>query len=145
MRLSPLALQWVMNAELLPLAALTLIAASTTVTTAPLTNARQLPKLDAASTLVLPCDLTALGSESARLLRITTTGETCIEGVARARLGSFARKLTFVPAGCGYHECHKLRAPSRLMFLYFDPNKLGFLSDTRFANVLLTPRLFFVR
>jgi AraC family transcriptional regulator len=70
-------------------------------------------------------------------------GETCIEGVARARLGSFARKFTFVPAGCGYYEWHELRAPSRLMFLYFDPKKLKFLPDTRFANVLLTPRLFF--
>jgi AraC family transcriptional regulator len=70
-------------------------------------------------------------------------GETCIEGVARARLGSFARKLTFVPAGREYYERHELRAPSRLVFLYFDPNKLGFLSDSRFANVLLTPRLFF--
>jgi AraC family transcriptional regulator len=70
-------------------------------------------------------------------------GETCIEGVARARLGSFARKLTFVPAGREYYEWHDLRAPSRLVFLYFDPNKLRFLSDTRFANVLLTPRLFF--
>ena len=42
------------------------IAASATVTTALLTNTRQLPRLDAASTLVLPCAPTALGSESAR-------------------------------------------------------------------------------
>jgi len=61
----------------------------------------------------------------------------------RARLGSFPRKLTFVPAGRGYYEWHELRAPLRLMFLYFDPRKLKFLSNTRFANVLLTPRLFF--
>ena len=67
-------------------------------------------------------------------------GETCIEGVPRARLGSFARKLTFVPAGRGYYEWHELRAPLRLMFLYFDPRKLKFLSNTRFAHVLLTPR-----
>jgi AraC family transcriptional regulator len=70
-------------------------------------------------------------------------GETCIEGGTRTRLGSFARKLTFVPAGRGYYEWHELRSPSRLMFLYFDPKKLKFLSDTRFANMLLTPRLFF--
>jgi hypothetical protein len=42
------------------------IAASATVTTALLTNTRQLPRLDAASTLVLPCAPTALSSESAR-------------------------------------------------------------------------------
>ena len=70
-------------------------------------------------------------------------GETCIEGVARTRLGSFAGKLTFVPAGRGYYEWHELRTPSRLIFLYFDPKKLKFISDARFANVLLTPRLFF--
>jgi len=43
------------------------IAASATVTTALLTNTRQLPRLDAASTFVLPCAPTALGSESATL------------------------------------------------------------------------------
>jgi hypothetical protein len=63
--------------------------------------------------------------------------------MARATLGSFARKLTFVPADCGYCEWHELRTPSHLIFLYFDPKKLKFLTDTRFANVLLTPRLFF--
>jgi hypothetical protein len=36
------------------------------VTTALLTNTRQLPRLDAATTLVLPCAPMALGSESAR-------------------------------------------------------------------------------
>ncbi len=42
------------------------IAASATATTALLANTRQLPRLDAASTFVLPSAPTALGSESAR-------------------------------------------------------------------------------
>jgi hypothetical protein len=40
--------------------------ASATVTRALLTNTRQLPRLDAASTLVLPVAPTVLGSESAK-------------------------------------------------------------------------------
>jgi AraC family transcriptional regulator len=70
-------------------------------------------------------------------------GETCIEGMPRASLGNFARKLTFVPAGRRYCEWHELRTPSRLVFLYFDPSKLEMLSHRRLAAALSIPRLFF--
>ena len=35
-------------------------------------------------------------------------GETFVEGLTRATLRRFARKLTFVPAGYRYHEWHEL-------------------------------------
>jgi len=67
-------------------------------------------------------------------------GETFVEGLPRARLRRFARKLTFVPAGHQYHEWHELLALSRLTFFYFDPAKL---SETNGAGVSFAPRLFF--
>ena len=70
-------------------------------------------------------------------------GETFVEGLPRATLRNFARKFTFVPAGCQYHEWHELRALSRLTYFYFDPTKLEFHSETPFADVSFTPRLFF--
>jgi AraC family transcriptional regulator len=67
-------------------------------------------------------------------------GETFVEGLpCVATLRRFAGKLTFVPAGCRYHEWHELRAPSRLTYLYFEPGKLGHSSrDAAFG-----PRVFF--
>jgi AraC family transcriptional regulator len=67
-------------------------------------------------------------------------GETLVEGLSRATLRRFARKLTFAPAGCQYHEWHELVAPSRLTYFYFDPAKL---SETDGAAVSFAPRLFF--
>ncbi|OSJ33794.1 hypothetical protein BSZ19_14370 [Bradyrhizobium japonicum] len=47
------------------------IAGRATLTTALLTNTRHPPRLDAASTLALPCGPMALGSESARPRSVT--------------------------------------------------------------------------
>jgi AraC family transcriptional regulator len=70
-------------------------------------------------------------------------GETFVEGLTRATLRRFARKLTFVPAGYQYHEWHELCALSRLTYFYFDPAKLTFYSETDIAAVSFAPRLFF--
>jgi hypothetical protein len=69
-------------------------------------------------------------------------GETWVEGMPRTALASFARKLTFVPAGREYYECHELRKPSCLVFLYLEPKKLKSLPDTRFTDALSTPDYF---
>ncbi len=53
-----------------------------------------------------------------------TDGQTCVQGLPQATLKRFAHKFTFVPAGYQYHERHELRVLSRLMYFYFDPDKL---------------------
>jgi AraC family transcriptional regulator len=50
-----------------------------------------------------------------------TNGETSIDGLRSSRLRSFVHKLTFVPAGCSYRECHETGVSTRLTFLYLDP------------------------
>jgi AraC family transcriptional regulator len=70
-------------------------------------------------------------------------GETCVEGLPRTTLRRFARKLTFVPAGCQYRELHELRTLSRLTYFYFDPAKCGFHAATDIADAPFAPRLFF--
>jgi AraC family transcriptional regulator len=70
-------------------------------------------------------------------------GETFVEGLSRATLRRFVRKLTFVPAGHQYYEWHELRMLSRVTYFYFDPGKLRFYSETDIADVFFAPRLFF--
>jgi AraC family transcriptional regulator len=48
-------------------------------------------------------------------------GETSIDGLARSKIRCFAKKLTFVPAGCAYREQLETTAPTCLTFLYLDP------------------------
>jgi AraC-like DNA-binding protein len=70
-------------------------------------------------------------------------GETFVEGLPRSTLRSFARRLTFVPAGHDYREWHEPRTPTRLMLFYFDPAKLPAHSDLRIAAMSFAPRLLF--
>jgi AraC family transcriptional regulator len=70
-------------------------------------------------------------------------GETFVEGLSRSTLRRFARKLTLVPAGYQYYECHDLHALSRLTYFYFDPAKLRVYSETGSAGLSFAPRLFF--
>jgi len=65
-------------------------------------------------------------------------GETFVEGLPRSKLRTFARKLTFVPAGHEYNEWTKPRTRTSLMYFYFDPARLE-----NIANLSLIPRLFF--
>jgi len=70
-------------------------------------------------------------------------GVTFVEGLPQDTLRSFAHKFTFVPAGHRYHEWHELRAPSRLIYFYFDPAELKNHSQTHMTDASLAPRLYF--
>ena len=66
-----------------------------------------------------PVHLLAMYNEGAR-----RDGETSIDGFAPSKIRNFAKKLTFVPAGCGYREWLETAASTRLTFLYLDPTVL---------------------
>jgi AraC family transcriptional regulator len=70
-------------------------------------------------------------------------GETFVEGLPRSKLRTFARKLTFVPAGHEYHEWTEPCTRTSLMYFYFDPAKLKIHSEPGMASLSLGPRLFF--
>jgi AraC family transcriptional regulator len=60
--------------------------------------------------------LLAMYNEGAR-----RDGETLVDGFAPSKIRNLAKKLTFVPAGCGYRERFETAASTRLTFLYLDP------------------------
>jgi AraC family transcriptional regulator len=66
-----------------------------------------------------PVHLLAMYNEGVR-----RDGETSIDGFAPSKIRNFAKKLTFVPAGCGYREWLETAASTRLTFLYLDPTVL---------------------
>src|ERR1700747_1041945 len=66
-----------------------------------------------------PVHLLAMYNEGAR-----RDGETSINGFASSKIRNVAKKLTFVPAGCGYRERLETAASTRLTFLYLDPTVL---------------------
>ena len=68
-------------------------------------------------------------------------GVTFVEGLPRSNLHDLRKKLTFVPAGHEYDECHDLQTLSRVTFFYLDPAKMPVFSETGAAD--LTPRLYF--
>ncbi|MHC4042908.1 helix-turn-helix domain-containing protein [Bradyrhizobium sp. 23AC] len=71
-------------------------------------------------------------------------GETFVEGLPRSALRNLERKLTFVPAGHEFHDWHELRGSQmRLMYFYFEPNKLVDLSTLGLAEASAAPRLLF--
>jgi AraC family transcriptional regulator len=70
-------------------------------------------------------------------------GETFLAGLPRSTLRDVKRKLTFVPAGHEYRECHEPRILSRLAYFYFDPAKMPVDAEASLADVPLAPRLFF--
>lgn len=63
-------------------------------------------------------------------------GETVVEGFARSTLRDTSRRLTFVPAGHTYSDRHEPRVLTRMLYVYFDPERLP-------ASTSLTPRLLF--
>jgi AraC family transcriptional regulator len=70
-------------------------------------------------------------------------GESYVEGASRSKLRDIAKKLTFVPAGCEYHEWHDTHTPMSLTYLYFDAAGLQIEPGQRLADLPLAPRLFF--
>ena len=74
---------------------------------------------------------------------IRCDGETFVEGAPRSKLRRYARKLTFVPAGCQYYEWHKNRTLSRFTYLHFDFGPMRLESESGVADIRFTPRVFF--
>jgi AraC family transcriptional regulator len=70
-------------------------------------------------------------------------GDTFVEGLPRSTLRDLTRKLTFVPAGHGYHEWQDPRVLTRLAYFYFDPNRLPVQDELGSPDMPLAPRLFF--
>jgi len=72
--------------------------------------------------------LLAMYNEGAR-----RDGETSIDGFAPSKIRNFAKKITFVPAGCGYREWLETAASTRLTLLYLDPTVLRNDGETDYA------------
>ena len=71
-------------------------------------------------------------------------GETFVEGLPRSALRNLERKLTFVPAGREFHDWHEPRGSQmRLMYFYFEPEKLKALSKRGITDLPDAPRLLF--
>jgi AraC family transcriptional regulator len=68
-------------------------------------------------------------------------GDTFVEGLPRSSLRDLRKKLTFVPAGCEYHEWHQPRALGRAVFFYLDPAKVPVYADAALKD--FSPRLYF--
>jgi AraC family transcriptional regulator len=64
-------------------------------------------------------------------------GDTFVEGLPHSGLRNLTRKLTFVPAGHDYCERQEPRTFTRLIYVYFDPDRL------RVPSLPSTPRLHF--
>lgn len=75
-----------------------------------------------------PVHLLAMYNEGAR-----RDGETSVDGFASSKIRNFAKKLTFVPAGCDYRERLETAASTRLTFLYLDPSVLQSDGETAYA------------
>jgi AraC family transcriptional regulator len=82
-----------------------------------------------------PAHLLVLYNEGMR-----KSGETSIDDRHSSSLRSFVHKLTFVPAGCAYRECHETGLATRMTFLYLDPAAFG-KSDG--GECRLEPRIYF--
>ncbi len=71
-------------------------------------------------------------------------GETFVEGLPRSALRNLERKLTFVPAGREFHDWHEPQGSQmRLMYFYFEPEKLKALSKRGITDLPDAPRLLF--
>jgi AraC family transcriptional regulator len=71
-------------------------------------------------------------------------GETFVEGLPRSALRNLERKLTFVPAGREFHDWHEPRVSQmRLMYFYFEPEKLKALSERGITDLPDAPCLLF--
>ncbi|CUU20904.1 Transcriptional regulator AraC family CDS [Bradyrhizobium sp.] len=71
-------------------------------------------------------------------------GETFVEGLPRSALRNLERKLTFVPAGREFLDWHEPQGSQmRLMYFYFEPEKLKALSKRGIIDLPGAPRLLF--
>jgi AraC family transcriptional regulator len=73
---------------------------------------------------------------------VRSDGESFVEGLPRSRLRDVRRKLTFVPADHEYSEWAEPRVLMRVIYFYFDPDRMPTLPETTDLPYL-APRLFF--
>jgi len=71
---------------------------------------------------------------------VRKNGDTSIDGL-NSKLRSFARKLTFVPAGSKYHEWHETGSYTQLTFFYLYPSE--FQGPNEGYGDGFPPRLYF--
>jgi len=74
---------------------------------------------------------------------VRSDGDTFVEGLPRSTMRDVTRKLTFVPAGRTYHEWHEPRVLTRLVYFYFDPERLPLPGEAAGASTPMAPRLLF--
>lgn len=74
---------------------------------------------------------------------VRRAGDTLVEGVPRSTLRELKRKLTFVPAGHEYYEWQEPRTLTRVVYFYFDPDRMPTPPETGVADTALAPRLLF--
>jgi AraC family transcriptional regulator len=75
---------------------------------------------------------------------IRSDGETFVDGLPRSKLRDVRRKLTFVPAGHGYHDqWQEPRVLTRVLYFYFDPARMPTLHEANVVAATLAARLFF--
>lgn len=55
---------------------------------------------------------------------VRTDGETIVEGLPPSKIHDVTRKLTIVPAGHSYSDWHEPRILSRMLYLFFDAERL---------------------
>src|ERR1700733_3273315 len=82
-----------------------------------------------------PAHLLVLYNEGMR-----KSGETSIDDRHSSSLRSFVHKLTFVPAGCAYRECHETGLATHVTFLYLDP---AAFRKSDHGEWRLKPRIYF--
>ena len=70
-------------------------------------------------------------------------GETIIEGLRSSKRRNLSRTLTFVPAGCSFHEWHEPEITSQAIYIHIDPQCLVMTVDGREGAETLAPRLHF--
>jgi AraC family transcriptional regulator len=83
-----------------------------------------------------PFHLLAVYEQGAR-----SDGDSFVEGLPRSSLRDLKKKLTFVPVDHEYYEWQEPRILSRVVYFYFDPAKMPFLSGTGAMD--FAPRLYF--
>jgi AraC family transcriptional regulator len=83
-----------------------------------------------------PVHLLAVCEDGAR-----SDGDTFVEGLPLSSLRDLKKKLTFAPAGHGYHEWQDQQILSRMVYFYLDPASMPRMSETGFTD--WAPRLHF--
>ena len=70
-------------------------------------------------------------------------GITEVEGLPASTLHKFSRKLSFIPAGSGFHGSQRPRVLAEAVYFYIDPDGPLLSPSLGFHDIEFKPRLFF--